>query len=208
MPAGKTVRAYRSPLREARAERTRQALLAAARRRFERAGYFAAALDDIAADAGVSVQRLYAVFGSKSRLLLALIRALKAEVRVDERARALIADRSATRKLAAVAALTRLYCERGLDVLEAAREAARTDRGVRRVWREVEGWRHQGNLAVVRSLAAVGALAPALDEARATDVLWTLTAHDLYRLLVRERGWSPERYEAWLAGALARELVA
>jgi len=208
MSVAKTARAYRSPLRQARAERTRQALLDAARRRFERVGYFAAALDDIAADAGVSVQRLYAVFGSKSRLVLALIRALKAEVQVNERAQALIADRSAARKLAAVAALTRIYCERGLDVLEAAREAARTDRGVRRVWREVEGWRHQGNRAVVRSLAAVGALAPGLDEARATDVLWTLTAHDLYRLYVRERGWSPERYEAWLAGALARELVA
>ena len=207
MSPDKTIRAYRSPLRQARAERTRQALLDAARRRFQRVGYFAAALDDIAADAGVSVQRLYAVFGSKPRLVLALIRALKAEARVNERAQALIADRSAPRKLAAVAALTRLYCERGLDVLEAAREAARTDRGVRRVWREVEGWRHQGNRAVVRSLAAVGALARGLDEARATDVLWTLTAHDLYRLYVRERGWSPDRYEAWLAGALTRELV-
>jgi len=208
MSADKRVRAYRSPLRQARAEETRQALLAAARHRFARAGYFAAALDDIAADAGVSVQRLYAVFGSKPRLLLALIRALKAEVRVNERAQALIADPAPARKLAAVAALTRSYCERGLDVLEAAREAARSDRSVRRVWREVEGWRHAGNRAVVRSLALVGALRPGLDAAHATDVLWTLTAHDVYRLYVRDRGWPPDRYEAWLAGALATLLVA
>ena len=206
MSADKRVRVYRSPLRQAQAARTRQALLDAAHRRFARAGYSAAALDDIAADAGVSVQRLYAVFGSKPRLLLALIRALKADVRVNERAHALIADPAPARKLAAVAALTRVYCERGLDVLEAAREAARTDRAVRRVWREVEGWRHRGNGAVVRSLAAVGALAPGLDEAHATDVLWTPTAHDLYRLYVRERGWPPARYEAWLAASLAREL--
>ncbi len=208
MSPDKRVRAYRSPLRQAQAARTRQALLDAARRRFERVGYFAAALDDVAGDAGVSVQRLYAVFGSKPRLLLALIRALKAEVRVNERAQALLGDPAPTRKLAAVAALTRSYCDHGLDVLDAAREAARTDRAVRRVWREVERWRHAGNGAVVRSLAAVGALAPGLDQAHATAVLWTLTAHDLYRLYVRERGWSADRYEAWLGRALAVALLA
>ena len=108
MSKDKPVRAYRSPLRVARAAQTRLALLEAARRRFEHAGYFASALDDIAADAGVSVQRLYAVYRSKPRLLLALIRALKADVRVNERAQALIADRDPARKLAAVAALTRV----------------------------------------------------------------------------------------------------
>jgi len=61
---------------------------------------------------------------------------------------------------------------------------------------------------VVRSLALVGALRPGLDAAHATDVLWTLTAHDVYRLYVRDRGWPPDRYEAWLAGALATLLVA
>jgi AcrR family transcriptional regulator len=181
--------------------------LAAARARFGRDGYFAAALDDIARDAGVSVQRLYAVFGSKPRLLLALIRALKAEVGVNARAQALIADDDAERKLAAVAALTADYCDAGIDVLEAAREAARSERAVRRVWHEVERWRHVGNGAVVRSLAARGRLRRGLDVAAATDTLWTLTAHDLYRLQVRERGWSRARYEAWLTELLVRELV-
>lgn len=208
MSQDKPPRVYRSPLRAARAAETQQALLLAARHRFARAGYFAAALDDIAADAGVSVQRLYAVFGSKPRLLLALIRQLKADARVNERARALIADADPARKLAAVAALTRVYCEAGLDILEAAREAGRTEPGVRRVWRDVERWRHRGNRAVIRSLAAVGALASGVDAARATDVLWTLTAHDLFRLMVRERGWSPARYERWLADTLTRALIA
>lgn len=35
----------------------------------------------------------------------------------------------------------------------------------------------------------------------ATDMLWTLTSYDLYRVLVRECHWPPERYETWLAQA-------
>ena len=38
------------------------------------------------------------------------------------------------------------------------------------------------------------------------DLFWTLTAHDQYRLLVVERGWSDEAYEAWLVEALTRLL--
>jgi hypothetical protein len=30
---------------------------------------------------------------------------------------------------------------------------------------------------------------------------------DLYRLLVTERGWAPERYERWLAATLIDQLL-
>ena len=57
-------------------------------------------------------------------------------------------------------------------------------------------------------LLETGALRPdvSLDEAR--DVLWTLNSHEVYRMLVRERGWSQKRYRAWLAGMLASALLA
>jgi hypothetical protein len=32
--------------------------------------------------------------------------------------------------------------------------------------------------------------------------MWMLTGRDLYRMLVLERGWSSDDYEAWLASAL------
>jgi hypothetical protein len=37
----------------------------------------------------------------------------------------------------------------------------------------------------------------------AADILWTLTAPDVRIRLVRHRRWSWERYEAWLANAIA-----
>jgi hypothetical protein len=36
---------------------------------------------------------------------------------------------------------------------------------------------------------------------------WATNAPELYLLLVRERGWSPERVEAWLADAWRRLLL-
>jgi hypothetical protein len=34
-----------------------------------------------------------------------------------------------------------------------------------------------------------------------------LTGKDVYRMLVRERGWSPEQYEEWLADRIVHSLL-
>ena len=46
-----------------------------------------------------------------------------------------------------------------------------------------------------------------LTDKRARDIFWMLTGGDVYRMLVRERGWSPQKYEDWLADTLARSLL-
>ena len=38
-------------------------------------------------------------------------------------------------------------------------------------------------------------------------MLWALNHPDVWRLLVRVRGWSSDEYEIWLAGAFRRELL-
>ena len=35
------------------------------------------------------------------------------------------------------------------------------------------------------------------------DTIWTMNSPQLYGLLVVQRGWSPERYGAWIARALS-----
>ncbi len=50
-------------------------------------------------------------------------------------------------------------------------------------------------------------LRPGWSVEEATDVLWTLGGFDIYRLLVIERRWQPDRYEAWLAGTLLQQLL-
>lgn len=39
------------------------------------------------------------------------------------------------------------------------------------------------------------------------DLIWLFTCREFYRMLVRERGWSPEEYERWLAESLVRTLL-
>jgi len=46
-----------------------------------------------------------------------------------------------------------------------------------------------------------------LDAQHARDILWSLTSRDLYRLLVRDRGWTAQQYEDWLANTLVETLV-
>jgi hypothetical protein len=43
------------------------------------------------------------------------------------------------------------------------------------------------------------------DTARA--VLWSLTSREMYRMLVRERGWSGDQYETWLRSLIRKELT-
>ena len=51
------------------------------------------------------------------------------------------------------------------------------------------------------------ALAPGLDIARATDILWTLNHPDLWLLLVGQRGWTPEEFEQWFADTATAQLL-
>jgi hypothetical protein len=45
-------------------------------------------------------------------------------------------------------------------------------------------------------------------ERDAADVVFALASPEVYRLLVLDRGWSGDRYEAWLRTILADQLLA
>jgi hypothetical protein len=55
---------------------------------------------------------------------------------------------------------------------------------------------------VVRALAEREAPAERLTDAEAADIVYTLMSPEVYRILTLQRGWSPDRYEEWLATAL------
>jgi hypothetical protein len=50
-------------------------------------------------------------------------------------------------------------------------------------------------------------LRPGVTEAEAADVLWALTSPEMADRFTRRRGWSLDRYEEWLARAMADALV-
>jgi hypothetical protein len=55
-------------------------------------------------------------------------------------------------------------------------------------------------------LATVASLR--VDPGDAADIIWATNAPELYQLLVGQRGWTPERYEQFLADTWRRLLLA
>ena len=47
-----------------------------------------------------------------------------------------------------------------------------------------------------------------LDAGEAADIVWATNAAEMYQLLVGQRGWSPRRYEHFLADTWRRLLLA
>ena len=75
--------AVRIDRREQMAQQTRGDILRAARRLFAERGYAATSINDIAEEAGVAIQTIYARLGSKRGMLLALIDLIDEEAGVE-----------------------------------------------------------------------------------------------------------------------------
>ena len=65
-----------------------------------------------------------------------------------------------------------------------------------------------GARAVVKRLGGLQALTDGLSRAEAADVAWLATDPVLFDRLVRIRGWSVGKFEAWLARTLTDQLLA
>ena len=73
--------------------------------------------------------------------------------------------------------------------------------------REREDLRYEKEEGMITFLRDAGALRPELNHKTARDIFWMLTGGDVYRMLVHERGWSPQKYQNWLADTLVRSLL-
>ena len=206
-------RRYDSPRRREQAAATRREILAAAQRRFERDGYAATTMAAIAAEAGVALKTVYVAFETKSGLLRALwhllLRGDEADVPVGDRPwyRDVVAEDDPVRQIALTAHNSRLVKERAAALMRVIRSAATADADIAVLWDRIQSDFHANQSAIVEALARNGALRPGQDVARAADVLWTLNHPDVWLLLVGERGWTPEEFEDWFAGATRAELL-
>jgi AcrR family transcriptional regulator len=207
-------RAYESPLRRAQAASTRRAIVEASTQLFTEAGYAATSIDRIALMAGVSRATVFTSVGGKAALLKAAYDV--ALVGDDEpvalpdrpesvRARA---ESDARRFLELYAAISVGVSARLSRMYEVVRGAAGADADGRAIWEKVQAERRIGGANIVGAVQARGGLSGRLDPESAADVVWILNDPGLYHLLVDERGWSRDRFEAWLAEALKAQLLA
>ena len=206
-------RRYDSSRRRAQAEATRNDILAAAHRLFERHGYAGTTMEAIAAEAGVALKTVYVAFETKSGLLRALWNHLlrggldDVPIGAQQWYRRLVAEPDAERQIRMTARNSRVVKVRIAGVLEVIRSAAPLDPDIAGLWRRIQSDFHANQAVIVQSLQAKGALRPGLGAERATDILWTLNHPNLWQLLVDERGWTPEQYEAWLFETARTQLL-
>jgi hypothetical protein len=111
----------------------------------------------------------------------------------------------AARKLEMYAEHLAVSMPRSAPVQLLARDAATSSPDAREVWKQIRQETLAGMTMFASGLAQTGQLRVSAEQAR--DVLWTYHAPELYELLVLERGWSPERYGAFIARALIDALL-
>ena len=202
-------RPYHSRLRQRQAEETRRRILEAAHEVFESCGYAVTTLEAIAEKALVSPKTIAAVFGSKRALLAAVINPEAFSTPVQQLIEELRAtEEDPSRRLSLVAQLTRRAYEPLASSLELLRTAGAVAPELADLAQQVEARRRQNQARLIASLHEQGVLRSGLSFEEATDVLWALTSYDLYRMLVVEQRWEPERYEMWLAQLLVEHLLA
>jgi hypothetical protein len=91
--------------------------------------------------------------------------------------------------------------------MEVIRTAAPADPDIATLWDRIQTNFRDLLRPIVESLRSDGVLRPGLDVDEATDVLWALVHPDIWQLLVKQRGWSVDRYEQWCLDAVRTELL-
>jgi AcrR family transcriptional regulator len=206
-------RPYRSAARAAQAAATRSAVLQAARELFTERGYAGTPVSAIAAHAGVAVDTVYAAAGRKPALMRELV-----ETAISGRDTAVPAEQrdyvrrvreapTAGEKIAAYTAAMAGIAGRMLPVQRALAEAAVDDPDCAALRAEISARRAANMRLFAADLRATGELREDLDDDAVADVIWSMNAPEYQALLIGERGWSPERYGAWLADAWTRLLL-
>jgi TetR/AcrR family transcriptional regulator, regulator of autoinduction and epiphytic fitness len=97
--------------------------------------------------------------------------------------------------------------ERSAPLHHVLRRAATVDPEAAALLAHVEHQRLVGQSVVARALAERGALADGVTEDEARGMIFTMTSPEVHRSLTVQRGWSPERYERWLARSLRALLL-
>lgn len=205
-PADRGRRAYRSPRREQQAAETRAVVLTAATTLFGTRGWSATGMRDVAREAGVAVETVYANFRSKTELLMA---AIDVGV-VGDDAPVPLAERPEFARLSAgdfadrVAAAARLITginRRISGLRRALGEAAASEPELATKLTQAEN-RRRVNIRQGMQLITGHEIG---DDVR--DGVWAVTSVDVFHLLTGIARWSVPRYEKWVAEMLSTLLA-
>lgn len=198
--------------REANLEATRTHIAATAARLFLSQGYGRTTIADIAREAGVAVQTLYNTVGPKSAILSRVFEASAAGPQAPRAVPDFMQER--TRAISDAPGIARLLADWFAEahprmgplwrvIEEAAAQDGEVARfAVARAHRRLDNYRK-----AAEALAERGGIPDGLDLDDAAALIWAVGHPQVYRTLVEERGWSPERYRRWVEATLGAAIA-
>jgi AcrR family transcriptional regulator len=206
-------RAYHSNRRKEQARQTRLQILEAARSLFVSLGYSGATMDEIAGEAGVAVDTVYAAFGNKRAILSTLVSVSivgddePVPLLQREGPRSVMQERDQARQIELFATDMTGIMGRMAPLFEVMRAAAKTEPDISTMFQRLLAERVDGMKVFITALQSNGPLQEGLSRQEAAETVWTITSGEVYTLLVKDRGWSVEKYRRWLAAALTRLIL-
>ena len=206
-------RPYDTTNRQRQAAETRRRIFEAAQELFTRDGYVTTTIAAIADHAGVAVQTVYASTKSKREILKGIIDlAISGEdeqvpVQASSRWQEIEAEPDPRTKLRELARLHRDICVREAPAFAIMADAAGSDPEIRTLMHDMADQRHQDHHRLAKTLHQTSHIRPDLSSRRAADIIWALANEQTYLALVRDRRWSTQDYEDWLADQLIAALL-
>ncbi|MBO4317156.1 MAG: TetR/AcrR family transcriptional regulator [Mailhella sp.] len=193
-PEPRKKRAYNSPRRKQQADTTKKLIVKAARRQLAENGYAELSLDDIAKEAGVALQTVYAVCGSKKGLMAAILENFVEENHYDTLRDEVPHVKGGRERCRAMTDfMTRL--------LEANAPAHQVIRGIGIVSPklgsmeyETEAMLYDKEMLFIKSLERDGYLKDGITAEEACDIAFGLCAPGFFRRMCGLRSWSRERF--------------
>ncbi len=188
-------------------ERTRQAIVEAAARLWQKRGMHAAGLEEVAAAAGVTRRTIYLHFVSKADLLFAVADEAEARAGLPELLTRLREAHTPEEILERLADIQVQYVPLTYEAVRLVHAARREEPAADKVWHS----RMRRRLATFRPLAATiqkqGRLNPSLKLDDAAMLFLVLTSPHMYEYLVVDGGWSLKRYRTHIVRLLREALL-
>jgi AcrR family transcriptional regulator len=208
--AVKSRRSYNSPLRAEQASETRRRVLAAATELFLTDGYGKTTVAAIAAAAGVSPDTIYVSLGGKRRLLEAVLAHAREDpddpAQRDHRREEIATLTDPHERLRRLIGLSCERLARTSPLHAMIRGAADGHPFAAELLADLRSVRLETQSRNVRAYLGRD-LRNGLTSAEAAERYSALLSPELHHLLTVDRGWSQDRYEAWVAELLVRDLL-
>jgi AcrR family transcriptional regulator len=191
--------------RQRQALATKQLIVSTARDLFLERGYGATTMEVISEAAGVSISTVYAIFKNKRGILSAIREDWHLQSGQREIYERALAEPHPEKQLQLAAHATRRQWETSLAMVNIYSGAAAADPEAAEELEAALAGRRRSLQAFIRAISP--GLRSDIDSEQAAAIYLALTRSELYQELVEIAGWSPDKYETWLAKTLIGQLL-